>query len=50
MKKLILAAVVCAIAAFPALAQIDMKCRLRERPDGSVRTGRRKPRYHQQHG
>ena len=28
MKKLVLTAVVCAIAALPALAQIDMKCRL----------------------
>ena len=28
MKKLILAAALCAIASFPALAQIDMKCRL----------------------
>ena len=39
MKKLILAAVLCAIAVLPALAQIDMQCRLREQPDGSVRTG-----------
>ena len=28
MKKLILAAALCTIASFPALAQIDMKCRL----------------------